>query len=108
MIQPEILTDELGSLTVRPSDQWARIRHTLLQPGVFPLTTPRWSIFLRGPPGLVRPLFEPYLHRFEKTRDKDLKRHGDLDHQAHTVQFTITSLMVIMAERKRRVELLVW
>jgi len=35
--------------------------------------------------GLVRPLNEPYHLQSEKTRDKDLKKHGDLDHQAHSL-----------------------
>ena len=63
------------------------IRHTLRQPGGLPFSSPPRRVAVsRCPARLVRPLTQPYHLRSEKTRDEDLKKHGDLDHQAHSLR----------------------
>ena len=70
--------------TVRPSDQWTRHSAYPRPAWRIPFSSPPRRVAVsRCPPRLVRPLNEPYPLRSEKTRDKDLKKHDDLDHQAH-------------------------
>ena len=81
--------------TVSPSDQWTIFQHTLDQPGDSPHhSTPEDSKF-SGFAWLVRPLNEAYLHRSEKTRDKDLKKHGGLDHQAHSLSLPGLGFLIV-------------
>ena len=65
-----------------------------------PFSTQKGAVS-RSPSWLVRPLTEPYHLQSEKTRDKDLKKHDDLDHQAHSLRvvdlgFKITFAVVMM------------
>ena len=103
-IQPEVLGVAFGSL-LNPSTLQTSgrdIRHTLRQPGGLPFSSPpRRATVSRCPARLVRPLSQPYHFRSENTRDKNLKNHDDLDHQAHSLRvvglgFKITFVVVMM------------
>ena len=73
--------DELRPSTLRTGGR--DIRHTPRQPGGLPFgSPPRRVAISRCPARLARPLTESYQLRSGKTRDKDLKKHGDLDHQS--------------------------
>jgi hypothetical protein len=102
-IQPVVLDVGFGSL-LRPfalQTSGRGIRHTLDQPDdPFP-SLPRRDVVSRSSSWLFRPLNEPYHLQSANTRDKDLKKHGDLDHQAHSLSiaglgFKITSAVVMM------------
>ena len=62
---------------------------------------PRRATVSRCPARLVRPLSQPYHFRSGNTRDKNLKNHDYLDHQANSLRvvdlgFKITSTVVMM------------
>ncbi len=86
-IQPVVFGVAFGSL-LRPfavQTSGRRIRHTLDQPDdPFP-SLPRKVVVSRSSPWLFRPLNKPYQLRSANTRDKDLKKHGDLNDQAHSL-----------------------
>jgi hypothetical protein len=84
-IQPVVLGVALGSL-LRPfalQTSGRSIQHTPCQPGDSPHHSTSEDSYFSGSVWLVRPLNEAYLLQSEKTRDKDLKKHDDLDHHAH-------------------------
>lgn len=89
------------------------IRHTLRQPGTRPFSfPPRRATVSSRAARLVCPLSQPYHLRLENTRDKNLKNHDYLDHQAHSLRgavlgFEIT-FVVMMTGLDRRVFLLDW
>ena len=88
-IQPVVLGVAFGSLLKPFAFQTSGrdIRHTLNQPAGLPFSSPPRRVAVsRSSSWLVRPLNEPYLFQSEKTRDKDLKKHGDLDHQSHSLR----------------------
>jgi hypothetical protein len=84
-IQPVVFGVASGSL-LRPFAQETSgrcIRHALDQPEDPGPSLPRKVEVTRSSSWLFRPLSEPYQLRSANTRDKDLKKHGDLDQQAH-------------------------
>jgi hypothetical protein len=85
-IQPVVAGVAFGSL-LRPfalETSGRGIRHALDQPDdPFP-SLPRKVEVSRSSSWLFRPLREPYQLQSANTRDKDLKKHGDLDWQAHS------------------------
>jgi hypothetical protein len=93
--------DEERPSTLRTGgrDTW----HTPRQPGGLPFgSPPRRVAISRCPARLARPLPEFYQLQSEKTRDKDLKKHGDFDGQAQRPQFVgcrfqVTFAMITMA-----------
>ena len=99
-IQPEVVGVAFGSLLNQSTLQTMWARHPAYPRPVCP---PRGATVSRGPARLVRPLSQPYHLRSRNTRDKDLKKHGDLDHQTHFLRvvglgFKITSIVVMMIE----------
>ncbi len=86
-IQPVVTGVAFGSL-LRPFafQTSGRVsRHTLRQPGDSPHHSTSEDSYFSGFVWLVRPPNEAYPHRSEKTRDKDLKNHDDLDHQRRSL-----------------------
>jgi hypothetical protein len=81
--------DRLLTETVNPSDQWTRNAAYPDQPGDSPHHSTSEDSYFSGFTWLVRPLNEAYLHRSKKTRDKDFKRHGDLDKRPPRIDFEI-------------------
>ncbi len=84
------------------------MRHTLDQPDDSPHHSTAEDSYFSGFVWLVRPLNEAYLLRSEKTRDKDLKNHDDLDHQRRSLLgvglgFKNTFAVVMMTGRDRLV-----
>ena len=74
-----------------PSDQWTSPSAYPRQPGGLPFSSPpRRATVSRCPARLLRPLTQPYNFRSEKTTDKNLKKHDDLDH--HAVSLLVVGL----------------
>lgn len=71
------------------------IRHTPDQPGDSPHHSTPEDTYFSGSVRLVRPLNEAYPFQSEKARDKDLKKHGDLDHQAHSLSLPGLGFLIV-------------